>query len=167
MARRQQIGVVGAQRRRRGDHRQLRHARRLRRHDRHQHRRRIRRRPARHANADPPQRQIALPQIAPRRPFDAHIVLATAPVEIAGCSRESAGSSPETRASAAAWAAAKSRGRHAERLAASASPCRSGPNSRAPPPAPCSARRCKSARRPAAGSAARRTPRSSAAAPPR
>ena len=62
----QEVGVVAAERRRRHDHGDLLDPRRLRRDDRHQERRRIRRRPARDADADPPERPIAQPQLAAR-----------------------------------------------------------------------------------------------------
>ena len=160
------IGIVGAELRRRRDDRQFLHARRLRRHGRHQHRRRIRRRPAGHANADARQRQIALPQIAAVGQIDSHIALQNRAFEIAECSRESGGSRPET----------SDRPRHGRRpirrqaresFRPSAPPCRSAPNNPAPPPGPFCARRRKSARPLAAAKAARRTPRSSAAGPPR
>ena len=75
VASRQQIAIVGAERRRRGDDRQLLHPRRLGRHDGHQHGRGISRRAAGNADAHPIQRHVPLDEPAAVGPLERDVAM--------------------------------------------------------------------------------------------
>ena len=134
MAGGQQVGVVGAELRRRGDDGQLPYAGHLGGHGRHQHGRRIGGGPARHANPHPVQRPITLrPDTRPAAPAARRG--AESPPETRGCSAATRRTAASNCRSAAAWAGpTRPPARGACRP--SAAPCRSGRNSPARPPGP-------------------------------
>ena len=161
----QQIGIVGPELRRRGDHGELLHARHLGRHGGHQHRRGIRGRTARHAQADAVQRAIALDQVAAGH-LDADVLVQDGFLEIpdsladAADGGEESGVGPGVGLFQFLWGNADGFGRQAV-------PGRCGPSSPAAPAGRWFLRRGRSAGRPRRARAVRQKPRSSAAARPR
>ena len=119
----QQVPVVRAELRRRRDHRQFLDARRLRRHGRHQHRRRIRRRAARHADADARKRQISLPQVSAVRPLELHVAVQDGLLKLQNVVANAADRGQKVVARRA-MGRRQFVGRHAQRLRPSARPCR-------------------------------------------